>query len=173
MWGSKLVPVSFCLLTRRQAGGFSLTEVLVAMVLLSFGALGAVTGFRWAQEGLRDGERAMRALALAESRLEAKWATSWGRLLQDDADADGLDELLMRDDGGGTDDRAGDGRYTGSRTEGGIHLVWTVQPDRPGPLWQVGSVLIHVHARYLTTGGHWRHIHLEALRANPNYIGYR
>lgn len=173
MQGNQLFPFSIFLVNCRRAEGFSLAEVLVAMVLLTLGLLGTLSGFRWAQEGLSDGEQALRALALAESRLEAKWASPWQRLLQDDADADGVDEVRMRDDGGGDDEHAGDGRYTGSRTEGGIHLKWTVQPDRPGPFWQVGSVLIHVQARYQTAGGHWRHIHLEALRANPNYIGYR
>lgn len=166
-------PFSFCLFTCRRAEGFSLAEVLVAMVLLTLGLLAALSGFRWAQVGLDDGERATRALALAQSRLEAKRTTSWRTLLQDDADADGMDELHMRDDGRGEDERAGDGRYTGSWTDGGIHVVWTIQPDRPGPLWQVGVVLILVQARYRTAAGHWRHIHLGALRANPNYIGYR
>ncbi len=173
MHNDNLLPFPFGLLSCRRAEGVSLAEVLVAMMLLTLGLLAALSGFRWAQAGLSDGERATRALALAESRLEAKRTTSWATLLQDDADGDGLDEQRMRDDGGGEDEHAGDGRYTGSWTEDGIHLVWTIQPDRPGPLWQVGSVLIQVQARYRTAGGPWRHIHLGALRANPNYIGYR
>lgn len=169
----RLFPFSFCLFTWRRAEGFSLTEVLVAMTLLSLGLLGALSGFRWAQQGLSDGERATRALALAESRLEAKRAGPWRTILQDDVDGDGLAGRSMRDDGGGDDEQAGDGRYTGSRTEDGIHLVWTIQPDRTGALWQVGSVLIQVEARYQTTGGVWRHIRLGTRRANPNYVGYR
>lgn len=106
--------------------GFSLIEVQFAMVILAFSILGVTGMFQWSDHGLWHGANGMRALALAESRLEAKRSAPWDSLLVDDLDADGLQEVIMRDDGTQSDERAGDGTYTAAIEQGGIQLVWTV-----------------------------------------------
>lgn len=170
--GRHFFPFYFCLWPCRDSG-FSLTEVLVAMTLLATGLLGSLWGFQWAQRGLEAGREATRALALAESMLEAKRATRWRFLLREDTDGDGVLDGVMRDDGGRGDERAGDGVYTASREVGGIRLTWSVQPDRPGPLWRVGSAILRARAEYEVPGGGRRTVELDSLRANPNYIGRR
>ena len=37
----------------RQQAGFSLIEVMMAMVVLAFGILGVMSAFRWSDFGLR------------------------------------------------------------------------------------------------------------------------
>lgn len=153
--------------------GFSLIEVQFAMVILAFSVLGVMGMFQWSDHGLRYGANGMRALAMAESRLEAKRNAPWESLLSDDLDADGLQELMMRDDGTQSDERAGDGMYTGAIEQGGIRLVWTVQINPPGSLRDAGSVVIQARARYPVGPGAWRELQVGTLRANPRYIGGR
>ena len=156
---------------RHSEAGFSLIEVMIAMVILAFGILGVMGSFRWADHGLRYGANGTRALALAESRLEAKRSAPWAALLTDDLDADGTPDLTMRDDGTQGDLQAGDGVFTGSLEEGGIRLIWTVRPDRPGLLHNAGAVVIEARASYMTGEAKWREIRLGTLRANPRYLG--
>ena len=160
---------------RRRAepseAGFSLIEVMVAMVILAFGILGVMGTFQTAEHGLREGAKSTRALAMVESRLEAKRATPWEALLTEDADGDGVGEIEMLDDGTRNDARAGDGIYTASLDREGIHLLWTVQPNRVGSLKQAGSVLIQAEASYAGARGQPRTIRLGTLRANPRYVG--
>ncbi len=157
----------------RQRGGFTLIEVMVSMVILTVGVLAVVAAFRSANQGLRHGELGMRALAIAESRIEAKRASPWNALLTDDLDRDGLAETALRDDGMGDDEHAGDGVYTASADQDGVQVVWTVEPDRPGPLLDVGAVVIRAQAAFSFRSGPRRVIGLRTLRANPNYIGPR
>lgn len=156
-----------------QARGFTLIEVMLSMIILTVGVMAVVGAFRWANQGLRHGELGMRALAMAESRIEAKRAAPWNALLTDDLDRDGLVETSLRDDGMGNDEHAGDGVYTTSVEQDGVHVVWTVEPDRPGPLIDVGSVVIRSQAAFSFQSGPRRTIELRTLRANPNYIGRR
>ncbi len=169
----KLFTFSFLLFPFRPQGGFSLIEVMIAMVILAFGLLGTMGTFQWADYGHRYGAKGTQALALAESILETKRAMPWELLLTDDVDGDGNPEMTMGDDGTQGDTLAGDGTYTASLDREGIHLVWTVRPDRPGPLQLVGSVIIRARASYSVGRGRHREIGLGALRANPNYIGRR
>jgi len=157
----------------RQQTGFSLIEVMMAMVVLAFGILGVMAAFRWSNDGVRQGEAGTRALALAESRIEAKRATPWAALLTDDVDGDGQPEITMRDDGRFPDAQAGDGRYTAATDRDGIALQWTVQPDRAGPVRTWGSVSMTATARYRVGQGQWRNITVGTLRANPRYVGLR
>ena len=157
---------------RFTEGGFSLIEVMLAMVILAFAILGVMGMFQWADHGLRQGDRATRALAMAESRLEAKRTTPWKALLTDDLDADGTPEITMRDDGTAPDAVAGDGIYSAGVEMDGIRLVWTVQPDRAGLLRNAGSVVIQARASYPASRGQRREIRLGTLRANPAYVGY-
>ncbi|MGH7207239.1 MAG: type IV pilus modification PilV family protein [Nitrospiraceae bacterium] len=153
--------------------GFSLIEVMFAMVILAFGVLGVMGMFQWADHGLRHGANGTRALAMVESRLEAKRTVTWDALFLDDLDSDGIPEITMRDDGTEGDAEAGDGVYTASREQDGIRLVWTVQPDRAGSLRSVGSVVIQARASYQVGQSQWREIRIGTLRANPQYLGAR
>jgi prepilin-type N-terminal cleavage/methylation domain-containing protein len=157
----------------RGAAGFSLIEVMMAMVILAFSVVGVMGMYQWSEHGLRHGTNGTRALALAEARLEAKRSSAWEALLQDDLDADGTAEIAMNDDGDGADEAAGDGIYTASVDEGGILLTWTVQPDRLGPLAEAGSVVILARASYSTSQDRRREILVGTLRANPRYLGRR
>jgi len=156
---------------RMSEGGFSLIEVMIAMVILAFGILGVMGSFRWADHGLRYGANGTRALAMAESRLEAKRSAPWAALLTDDLNADGTPDLTMRDDGTQGDVQAGDGVFTAGLEEGGIRLTWTVRPDRPGPLLHAGAVVIEAQASYVVGQAQRREIRLGTLRANPRYLG--
>lgn len=170
---SGLKPFRQVALAMRVQKGFSLIEVMIAMVILSIGLLGAVTTFEWADRGLREGITRTRALALAESKLEVKRAVAWNLLLTEDRDADGLPDAAMRDDGVEPDEIAGDRVYTASSDHQGIRLVWTVAMDHPGPLAYAGLVVIHVRADYPTASGQRRAVRLGTVRANPQFVGLR
>ncbi|OGW70468.1 MAG: hypothetical protein A3A88_04215 [Nitrospirae bacterium RIFCSPLOWO2_01_FULL_62_17] len=157
---------------QRQAG-FSLIEVMMAMIVLAFGILGVMSAFRWSDHGLRQSTTGTRALALAESRLEAKRAAPWDALLTDDLDGDGRADVAMQDDGRPPDAQAGDGLYTAAIEQDGIVLRWTVQPDRPGVVQTWGSAVITAGARYQAGQGQWRDVAVGTLRANPRYLGVR
>jgi len=151
--------------------GFSLIEVMVAMVIMAFGLMGVMGMFQWAEQGLQYGANGARALAMAESRLEAKRTMPWDALLRDDMDADGIAEITMLDNGEGADERAGDGMYTASAERDGIRLVWTVQPNRPTRLSEAGSAVIFVHAGFPVGPGQRRELSLGTIRANPRFVG--
>ncbi len=150
-----------------------MVEVLVSMSIVAVIVLAATAAFQWAERGRQEALVAMRALAMAESRLEAKRAAPWDALFTDDVDGDGRAEIMMRDDGMQSDAQGGDGTYSASLEEGGITLVWMVRPNRQGPLSDAGSALIAARATYTVGSGQERHIELSTLRANPNYIGNR
>ncbi len=153
--------------------GFSLIEVMIAMVVLAFGILGAMGALEWSDYGLRQGLLGTRALALAESRLEAKRAAPWQALLEDDLDGDGRPDVLMRDDGQVPDQQADDGLYTARVEREGLVLEWSVRPDRAGPAQGWGSAVITAHARYPVGRGQWHEVTVGTLRANPAYVGAR
>ena len=150
--------------------GATFSEVLVAMTLLLIGLMGAVEAFHVAHTGIGRGLLASRALAMAESRLEAKRAVRWDQLLTDDLDHDGVAELVMRDDGSGGDRLAGDGVFSATSQQNGIHLIWTVTPNRSGPFSKSGYVLIDVRASYPSDQGE-QEIRLATIRANPALAG--
>lgn len=151
-------------------GGASFAEVLVAMTLTMIGLVGAMGAFQAAERSLRIGTLATRALAMAESRIEAKRSVRWDRLLLDDLNHDGAPDLVMRDDGIGGDAVAGDGVYSGSWDQDGVQLIWTVRPSRPDSLSASGHVLIEARAVYAAGAGQ-REIRVGTLRANPVFVG--
>ncbi|MBM4123700.1 MAG: prepilin-type N-terminal cleavage/methylation domain-containing protein [Nitrospira sp.] len=151
--------------------GFSLIEVMLAMVILAFALLGSMGMFQWADHGLQIGANGIRASALATARLEAKRAGSWDVLLTDDLDSDGRPEIEMRDDGAGADAEAGDGIYSASVEDGGISLTWTVQLQEGRSLRAAGSAVIQVRASYPVGRGQRRELRVGTLRANPRYLG--
>jgi hypothetical protein len=151
-------------------GGASFAEVLVAMALTLTGLAGALGAFQVAEKSLRTGMLATRALAMAESRIEAKRSVRWDRLLLDDLNHDGTPDLVMRDDGLSGDVMAGDGVYSGSWDQDDVHLTWTVTPSRSGSLPASGYVLIEAHALYADGVGQ-REVRVATLRANPVFLG--
>jgi hypothetical protein len=153
-------------------GGASFAEVLVAMALTLIGLVGAMGAFQAAERSFRTGTLATRALAMAESRIEAKRSARWDRLLLDDLNHDGVPDLVMHDDGAGGDVLAGDGVYSGSWDQDGIHLTWTVTPSRSSSLSASGHVLIEAHAVYEASEGQ-REVRVATLRANPVFVGSR
>jgi hypothetical protein len=153
-------------------GGASFAEVLVAMALTLIGLAGAMGAFQAAERSLRTGTLATRALAMAESRIEAKRSARWDRLLLDDLNHDGVPDLVMGDDGAGGDVLASDGLYSGSWDQDGVHLIWTVTPSRSGPLSLSGHVLIEARAVYKAGEGQ-REVRIGTLRANPLFVGSR
>ena len=118
------------------------------------------------------GTLATRALAMAESRIEAKRSVRWDRLLLDDMNHDGIPDLVMHDDGADGDVLAGDGVYSGSWDQDGIQLIWTVTPNRSGSLSASGHVLIEARAVY-AAGESQREVRVGTLRANPMFVGSR
>jgi len=150
--------------------GASFAEVLVALALTLTGLAGAVGAFQAAERSIRTGSLATRALAMAESRIEAKRAARWDRLLMDDLNHDGVLDLVMHDDGAGGDAVAGDGAYSGSWEQDGVQLIWTVTPSRFGSLSVSGHVLIEARAAY-TDGENQREVRVGTLRANPVFVG--
>ena len=153
-------------------GGASFAEVLVAMTLTMIGLVGAMGAFQAAERSLRIGTLATRALAMAESRIEAKRSVRWDRLLLDDLNHDGVPDLVMRDDGIGGDVLAGDGVYSGSWDQDGVQLMWTVTPSHSGSLSASGHVLLEAHAVYAAGEGQ-REVRIGTLRANPVFVGNR
>ena len=153
------------------SGGFTLVEVMISLVVLSVGLLGGVGTLQWTERSLQQSLKSTRALSLAEARLEAKQAGMWELLLVDDMDHDGVPEIVMQDTGLREDLIGGDGVYTAVADLEGIHLVWTVEPNRPGPIKSAGTAWIEVRARYETKRGQSKEIRLRTLRANPRYVG--
>ena len=154
----------------RAENGSGFAEVFVAMALTLIGLVGAMGAFQAAERSLRMSMLATRALAMAESRVEAKRSARWDRLLLDDLNYDGIPDLVMRDDGAVGDVLAGDGVYSGSWDQDGVHLIWTVTPSRSGSLFASGHVLIEARAVYAAAGGQ-REVRVGTLRANPVFVG--
>lgn len=150
--------------------GVSFAEVLVAMALTLTGLVSAIGAFQAAERSFRTGTLATRALAMAESRIEAKRAARWDRLFLDDLDHDGVPDLVMHDDGAGGDAMAGDGVYFGRWDQDGVQLVWTVTPSHSGSLSASGHVLIEALAVY-KVGENQREVRVGTLRANPVFTG--
>ena len=150
--------------------GATFSEVMVAMALMAIGIMGAMGAYEAAEKRLGRDALAARALAMAESRIEAKRAVPWEQLLLDDLDHDGVPEVTMHDDGDGADRTAGDGTYSAMLQKDGVTVQWTVTSHRPGSLSNAGAVVIEAYSRYQSETGE-RDVHLATLRANPGFIG--
>ena len=153
-----------------DVSGATFSEVMVAMVLTSIGVIGAMGAFEAADKSLRRDTLAARALAMAESRLEAKRAVPWEQLLVDDLNHDGVPDVIMHDDGTGGDRRAGDGIYSAMLEQDGVTVVWTVASHHSRSLGNSGAVIIEARGLYLV-GSVEREVHLATLRANPAFAG--
>jgi len=152
--------------------GFSLVEVMVAMVISGIALMGTMGAVHLASRQAQEGVAADRALMMAQSRLEAKRSIQWESMLVDDLDHDGVPEVILKDDGEGSDAVAGDGVYSAGVERDGIRLIWTVEPDRTGPLSGVGSVAIVAVASYQGPRG-LHEVRMGTVRSNPLYVGMR
>ena len=150
--------------------GATLSEVMIAMLLTSLGVMGVMGAFAAADKSLTRDALAARAMAMAESRVEAKRAVPWNQLLFDDLDHDGVPDVTMRDDGTGGDRTAGDGIYSAMLERQGVTVVWTVAPRGPGPLGSAGAVIIEARGFYPSDAGD-REVRLVTLRANSAFAG--
>ena len=157
---------------RSNAGstGATFSEVMVAMALTSVGVMGAMGAFEAAHKTLGRDTLAARALAMAESRLEAKRARPWEQLLTDDLDHDGRPDVTMHDDGTGGDRMAGDDIYSAMLEQDGVTVVWTIASPYAGSPINSGAVLIEVRGIYRANGSE-REVRLATLRANPVFAG--
>ena len=155
-----------------HARGATFSEVMVAMALTSVGVVGAMGAFEAADKSVWQDALAARALAMAESRLEAKRASPWGQLLTDDLDHDGVPEMTMHDDGTDGDRMAGDGVYSAMLEQQGVTVIWTVSFVPAESHGDSGAVVIEARGVYWTSGGE-RQVRLATLRANPTFSGNR
>lgn len=160
------------MMRNRLEDGFSLVEVMVAMVISGTALVGAMGAVHLSARSLQEGMLAQRALEQAQARVEAKRSVRWASLLEDDLDHDGAPDVWMTDDGQGSDVTAGDGVYTGVSGRDGIGLVWTVEADHPGPLSAAGSVAIVAVASFRGSRG-MREVRVGTVRANPVFVGAR
>jgi len=154
-----------------QQNGFSLVEVMVAMMISGIALMGALGAVEVSSKHLQQGGLSNKALELAQARLEVKRSVRWQSLLEDDLDRDGIPETFMVDDGRGCDVTAGDGIYTAMHERDGVTVVWTIESQRPGPLSGSGMVTIRAVASYPGLRGQPREIHVATIRANPGYVG--
>lgn len=155
-----------------QDTGFSLIEVMIAMVISGIAFIGAIGAVQISSGHSRQGALDSRALELAQGRLEVKQSVRWLYLLKDDLDEDGIPETMMKDDGQNPDAMADDGIYTGMLERNGITVVWSVETDRPGPLGSVGMVAIRAVSSYVGQGSP-KEVMVATLRANPAFVGHR
>ena len=157
---------------RDNARGATFSEVMVAMGLTSIGVMAAMGAFEAADKSLGRDTLAARALAAAESRLEAKRAVPWRQLLSDDLNHDGMPDLTMHDDGSGGDRIAGDGIYSAMVEQQGVTVIWSVAFPLSEGLTNAGMVLLEARGVY-RAGGEEREVRLATLRANPAFTGDR
>lgn len=155
-----------------QDKGFSLIEVMMAMVISGIAFMGAIGAVQISSGQIRQGALNSHALELAQARLEVKHSVRWPQLLEDDLDGDGIPETMMKDDGQHPDNMADDGIYTAMLERNGITVVWSVETDRPGPLASVGMVAIRAVSSYVGRGGQ-KEVLVATLRANPAFVGQR
>ncbi|MDC8448157.1 MAG: prepilin-type N-terminal cleavage/methylation domain-containing protein [Nitrospira sp.] len=153
--------------------GFSLVEVMVAMVIVGVALMGTLGALEVSSRHIQQGGLNSKAMELAQARLEAKRSVRWPSLLEDDLDRDGTPETLMVDDGQGPDRAAGDGIYTAMYERDGVTVVWTIEAERPGPLYSTAMVMIRAVASYSGLNGHKREVKVATIRANPNFVGQR
>lgn len=153
--------------------GFSLIEVMVAMVISGVALMGTLTAVEVSSRHVRQGALTSKAIELAQARLEAKRSVRWQSLLEDDLDHDGTPETFMADDGQGSDTTAGDGIYTARYERDGVAVVWMIETERPGPLSSAAMVTIRSVASYAGLNGHKREVQVATIRANPNFVGQR
>jgi prepilin-type N-terminal cleavage/methylation domain-containing protein len=152
--------------------GFGLIEVMVAMVISATALVGTMGAVELSARHMQQSRLSSKALEMAQARLEVKRSVRWECLLEDDLDHDGVPETIMKDDGQGSDEIAGDGVYSAAFEKDGVTLAWSVEVDHPGPLGSVGMVAIRAVSSYVAQGGR-KEVRMATLRANPAFVGKR
>jgi len=153
--------------------GFSLIEVMVAMVIAGVALMGTLGAVEVSSRHVQQGGLNSKAIELAQARLEAKRSIRWQSILEDDLDRDGTPETFMADDGQGSDITADDGIYTAMFKRDGVTVVWMIEAERPGPLFSAAVVMIRAAASYPGPNGHKKEVQVATIRANPNFVGER
>jgi len=159
--------------TYRNNDGFSLIEVMVAMMISGIALMGALGAVEITSRYAQQGGLSSKALELAQARLEVKRSIRWQSLLEDDLDHDGTPDSFMVDDGQGADVLAGDGIYTAMCERDGVTVIWTVEGEPQRPLQTSGLVTIRAVASYTNRRSQPREVHIATIRANPSYVGQR
>lgn len=154
-----------------KSEGFSLIEVMVAMVITGIALMGAMAAVELSIKHVRLGGLSNKAVDMAQARVEVKRSVRWQALLEDDLDHDGVSETFMRDDGQGLDIQAGDGTYTAMYEQAGVTVMWMVQSNHPGPLDLAPMVTITATASYSNEQGQKKDVQVATIRANPAYVG--
>ncbi len=154
-------------------GGFSLIEVMAAMMIVGFVLVGTMGALQLSAQYVREGGLSGKALEMVQARVEVKRSVLWSALLEDDLDWDGIPETIMKDDGQGLDSAAGDGVYTAMQERDGITVMWTIQSDDRGPINSAGMVTITAMAFYPDRRGQNKEVQVATIRANPTYVGQR
>lgn len=149
--------------------GLSLVEVMIAMVISGVALMGTMGAMEMSARYAQQGQLSTRALGLAQARLEAKRSVRWPALLEDDLNHDGVPESLMKDDGVGPDRRAADGIYSAMYEQGGVTVVWTIEPDGEEP-WPVAPVVVVRVTAFYDGGRGMKEIRMATLRANPTFV---
>lgn len=131
----------------RTQSGFSLIEVLIALVVLMVGCAGVIGMFVVADRALGRATRVDDALVLVRSVMEWKRALPYERLEEDDLDGDGRV----------------DGRSLGGADEVGLfHREWHVWRDRPG----LGLSTVSVRISWEDERGRMRQLNAATVRAD-------
>lgn len=157
----------------RRNEGFSLIEVMVAMMISGIALMGALGAVEITSRYVQQGGLSNKAMELAQARLEVKRSVRWQSLLEDDLDHDGIPDSIMVDDGQGADVIAGDGIHTAMYERDGITVVWTIESEHQRTLHTSGLVAIRAVASFANRRGERRAVHVATLRANPSYVGQR
>jgi len=153
--------------------GFSLIEVMAAMMIVGFALVGTMGAMQLSTQYVREGGLSGKALEMVQARLEVKRSVLWSALLEDDLDLDGIPDTIMRDDGQGPDSAANDGIYTAVQERDGVTVMWTIQSDDRGPINSAGGVTITAMASYPDRRGQNKEVRMATIRANPTYVGQR
>lgn len=150
--------------------GSTLLEAMVAAVIVGIMCVGTMEAIGTAARFVRQADVMTRAQSIAQSRLEAKRSVAWPLLLEEDVDRDGTPDTVMRDDGIGSDEEAGDGIYSAMAEHEGLTEKWTVEINRPVPLAIVGMVTITSVVTFEGLDGR-RELRMKTIRANPVFVG--
>jgi len=117
--------------------GSSLTEVLVAVVLMSFGLLSAMSFSRVGHQSLSRAERIGRVFAVAQETMEDKLGLPYGDLI-----LEGAEVGLAKD---------------------GIRVAWKIQRDDPFP----DIATIEVIVQWTDREGKEKQTSFTAIKSNP------
>lgn len=162
--------------TSRSARGTTLIEVMIAMLVVAVGAIGALAIYK-VQLGMNaDARRITEATALARDLVEGMslWPFDDARLSNDVPDNDGdigdTDQAFEADgtpvaDHGETDLTKGSAVWTGLPSRAGFERYWNVAPDATGRAIRIAAIVRWRH------GSGWRRVVTLTSRASTTGMG--